>query len=155
MNELGIMLIDDEPHILDLSFKTIQKMGYGNITTCHSGQSALEIYRESNDSFDIIICDLNMPEMNGVEFLRHISDENYLGGIILLSSVDERILESAKDLAKARHLNVLGYIVKPLKQETLQSLLSKYSPQKIKTQIPLRIVLVKKNYVLESMEMNY
>ena len=137
MNELHIMLVDDEPSILDLASRFLEKMGYREITTCQSGQSALEKYRESTDSFDIIICDLNMPEMNGVELLRHLSEEDYIGGIILLSGEDERILETANDLAKARNLNVLGYISKPFKRESLELLLSQYSPQDMKISAPL------------------
>ena len=137
MNDLHIMLVDDEPSILDLASRFIEKMGYRKITACQSGQSALEKYRESTNSFDVIICDLNMPEMNGVELLRHLSEEDYCGGIILLSGEDERILEIAKDLAKARNLNVLGYITKPFKRESLELLLSLYSPQDLKISSPL------------------
>lgn len=127
--ELEIMLIDDEAYALELLLKVREKMGNFRITTCLNGLIALEEYRENSNSFDIIICDLNMPEMNGVEFLRYISDENYSGGIILLSSQDGRVLETAKELAKARNLNVLGYFSKPLKQQTLKLLLSNYSPK--------------------------
>jgi len=123
------MLVDDESSILDLTERYLEKMGFLNITPCLGGQVALEKYRNINNSFDIIISDLNMPEMNGVEFLRHLSEEGYDGGIILLSGEDKRILEVAKDLAKARDLNVIGYISKPFKRDALESLLADYSPQ--------------------------
>ena len=129
MNDIQIMIVDDETSILDLTQRHLEKMGYCNIITCQSGQLALEKYQENTVSFDIIISDLNMPEMNGVEFLRHLSEEGYCGGIILLSGEDQRILEVAKELAKARNLNVLGYISKPFKREALELLLSDYSPQ--------------------------
>lgn len=129
MKDIHIMLVDDEPSILDLTERHLEKMGYCNITPCLGGQSAMEKYQENNNSFDIIISDLNMPEMNGVELLRHLSEEDYRGGIILLSGEDKRILEVAKDLARARNLNVMGYISKPFKRESLELLLSQYSPQ--------------------------
>jgi len=129
MNDIHIMIVDDEPSILDLTQRHLEKMGYCNITPCLDGQSAMEKYQENTNTFDIIISDLNMPEMNGVEFLRHLSEEGYCGGIILLSGEDQRILEVAKDLAKARNLNVIGYISKPFKREALELLLSHYSPQ--------------------------
>lgn len=129
MKDIHIMLVDDEPSILDLTERHLEKMGYCNITPCLGGQSAMEKYQENNNSFDIIISDLNMPEMNGVELLRHLSEADYRGGIILLSGEDKRILEVAKDLARARNLNVMGYISKPFKRESLELLLSQYSPQ--------------------------
>jgi len=129
VKDIQIMIVDDETSILDLTTRHLEKMGYCNITSCQSGQFALEKYQAKTVSFDIIISDLNMPEMNGVEFLRHLSEEGYEGGIILLSGEDERILEIAKELAKARNLNVMGYISKPFKREALELLLADYSPQ--------------------------
>ncbi len=137
MKNIHIMIVDDEPSILALASRHLKKMGFSNITSCQSGQSALEKYQEDTGLFDIIISDLNMPEMNGVEFLRHLSEEDYSGGIILLSGEDERILEVAQDLAKARNLNVLGYISKPFERKSLESLLSQYSLQAPKISTPL------------------
>ena len=128
MKDIRIMIVDDEPSILELAQRHLEKMGYCDITTCRSGQVALETYKASTVSFDIIISDLNMPEMNGVEFLRHLSEVDYSGGIILLSGEDERILEIAKDLAVARNLDVMGYISKPFMREPLELLISEYSP---------------------------
>jgi EAL domain-containing protein (putative c-di-GMP-specific phosphodiesterase class I)/FixJ family two-component response regulator len=136
MNDYQIMLVDDDPGILALSSRVLEKIGYRKPVTFSSGQLALEHLETNQVTIDIIMCDLNMPEMNGVEFLRHISDIDYNGGIILASGEDERILETAKDLAKARKLNVLGYISKPLKKEALKLLLLKYSQQDIKISNP-------------------
>ena len=137
MKDIHIMIVDDEPSILVLTRRHLEKMGYSNITPCQSGQLALRIYQENTNSLDIIICDLNMPEMNGVEFLRHLSEGGYRGGIVLLSGEDKRILEVAKELARARDLNVLGYISKPFKRESLELLLSQYSPQSPNLSAPL------------------
>lgn len=137
MNDIHIMIVDDESSILDLTTRHLEKMGYCNITPCQSGQLALETYQENTISFDIIISDLNMPEMNGVEFIRHLSEEGYSGGIILLSGEDERILEVAKDLARARNLNVMGYISKPFTRESLELMLADYSPQAPEISAPL------------------
>jgi EAL domain-containing protein (putative c-di-GMP-specific phosphodiesterase class I)/FixJ family two-component response regulator len=128
VKDIHIMIVDDEPSILELAQRHLELMGYCHITPCQGGQIALEQYHASTNPFDIIISDLNMPEMNGVEFLRHLSETDYSGGIILLSAEDERILEVAKDLAKARNLNVLGYISKPLNRKSLEPLISGYSP---------------------------
>jgi len=128
VKDIYIMIVDDEPSILDLAQRHLENLGYSNIFPCLGGQIGLETYQTSTHPFDIIISDLNMPEMNGVEFLRHLSEADYSGGIILFSAEDERILEVAKDLAKARNLNVLGYISKPFKRQTLGSLISEYAP---------------------------
>jgi EAL domain-containing protein (putative c-di-GMP-specific phosphodiesterase class I) len=127
VKDIHIMIVDDEPSILELAQRHLENMGYSNIITCLGGQIALEQYQASTNPFDIIISDLNMPEMNGIEFLRHLSEVDYRGGIILFSAEDERILEVAKDLAKARNLNVLGYVSKPIKRKSLEPLITGYS----------------------------
>jgi len=128
VKDIHIMVVDDEPSILELAQRHLENMGYSNITICLGGQVGLEAYKASTNPVDIIISDLNMPEMNGVEFLRHLSEADYSGGVILFSAEDERILEVAKDLAKARNLNVLGYIPKPFKRKALEPLISGYTP---------------------------
>jgi EAL domain-containing protein (putative c-di-GMP-specific phosphodiesterase class I) len=137
VKDIHIMIVDDEQSILELAQRHLENMGYSNIIACLGGQLGLETYKASTNPFDIIISDLNMPEMNGVEFLRHLSEEDYLGSIILFSAEDERILEVARDLAKARNLNVLGYISKPFKRKALESLFSLYSPHAPKIPVPL------------------
>ena len=128
MKDIHIMIVDDEPSILELAQRHMENMGYCNITPCQGGQTALETYQASTVTFDIIISDLNMPGMDGVEFLRHLSEEDYRGGIILFSGEDERILEVAKDLAIARNLDVIGCVSKPFKRKSLEILISEYSP---------------------------
>lgn len=137
MKDIHIMIVDDEPSILNLTSRHLEKMGYSNITTCHDAHLALEKYQKKTSAFDIIISDLNMPKMNGVEFLRHLAEEDYCGSIILLSGEDESILKVAQDLARARSLNVLGYITKPFTRKSLELLLSQYSPQDSKISAPL------------------
>jgi len=52
VKDIHIMLVDDEPSILDLTERHLEKMGYCNITSCLGGQSAMEKYQENNNSFD-------------------------------------------------------------------------------------------------------
>ena len=128
LSQLKLMIVDDEEFVLNLSVRILNKLGCKDITTANNGNAAIDNLAASTDGFDVIICDLNMPEMDGVELLRHISEKNYSGGIILLSGEDERMLDTAKDLAKARNLNVLGAIPKPLKPDAIKGLLESFKP---------------------------
>lgn len=126
LSQLKLMVVDDEEFVLNLSVRILNKLGCEDITTANNGNAAIENLVASTDGYDVIICDLNMPEMNGVELLRHISEKDYRGGIVLLSGEDERMLETAKDLAKARNLNVLGAIPKPLKPDAIKNILESF-----------------------------
>ena len=128
LSQLKLMVVDDEEFVLNLSVRILNKLGCNDISTANNGNAAIENLVASTDGYDVIICDLNMPEMDGVELLRHISEKDYRGGIVLLSGEDERMLETAKDLAKARNLNVLGAIPKPLKPDAIKNILESFKP---------------------------
>ena len=77
----------------------------------------------------MIFLDLNMPGMDGVEFIRRLVDIRYTSALVLVSGEDERILDTSVRLARAHHLNVLGHVNKPVQPETIRALLEKWRNQ--------------------------
>jgi EAL domain-containing protein (putative c-di-GMP-specific phosphodiesterase class I) len=63
-----------------------------------------------------------------VEFVRHLVQRNYAGGLILVSGADEKVLQTAEKLAKAHRLSVLGYIRKPITVQELNDLVGRWKP---------------------------
>ena len=103
-------------------------MGLVDVRTASDGEEALHIIRDSlagGEPVNLILVDLRMPNMDGAEFLRFIKEEDHQAGIILTSALDSRILSAAESLARARELNILGALEKPLKVEELRHLLNK------------------------------
>jgi len=123
---LKILIVDDDEFILHLSERILDKLGCKNVMSVTSGTLALD--KVAVTKFDVLITDLNMPEMDGVELLRHVAGHHFAGGIILLSGEDERMLETAQELARYYQLNVLGSISKPLRPDLLKDLLRLYKP---------------------------
>ena len=128
ISNLKLLVVDDDDFILNISTRILGHIGYKNVTTVSDGRLAVEQLVTPQAHFDIVITDLNMPGMDGVEFLRHIAECHFPGGIILLSGEDERILDTAYDLARSHNLNVLGTIPKPLQPDALKKLLTSYRP---------------------------
>ncbi|PCI80780.1 MAG: hypothetical protein COB20_02685 [SAR86 cluster bacterium] len=134
VKQLNILVIDDEPFILKLAVRVLNQLGYESVATANNGKVAVAKLVTVQKPFDMIICDLNMPEMDGVEFIRHANTAQYKGGIIFLSGEDERILETAYELGVTQDLNILGAIPKPLNPNALQELLANYDPSARKKQ---------------------
>ena len=86
----------------------LNSIGVKNVVSAADGKEALSSLEAA--SADIVICDLNMPEMDGVEFLRHLAEANFIGSVVLVSGEDRRILDTAESLAGAHNLNVLGAV---------------------------------------------
>ena len=64
-----ILLLDDDPFMLGLQSRMLRSMDYRRISTAGSGEAALRML-EKEAPFDLILCDLNMPGMDGIEFLQ-------------------------------------------------------------------------------------
>jgi EAL domain-containing protein (putative c-di-GMP-specific phosphodiesterase class I) len=128
ISSLKVLVVDDEAFVLKLTVRILSKLGYDDVVTADNGVVALGEIDNVATPFDVIICDLNMPEMDGIAFMRHAADRNVSAGMILLSGEDERMLETARDLAAAHKLHILGVISKPLKPDALSNLLNTFQP---------------------------
>lgn len=133
--DLDILVIDDDPFILDIIALSLNNIGIDRISTATNGREALALLDSPDTGFNLLLCDLNMPEMDGVELLRHIADRQYTGNIIILSAEDLTILNTVKNLAQKLKLNILGAVEKPLDINQFKTLLesTKTVPSKTST----------------------
>lgn len=125
---VNILVVDDEPFMLKLHARTLANMGYTAVTTCEGGLQALQAIDGAAKPPDLILMDLNMPELDGVELVRCLVKRDYPGSLILVSGEDERMLQAAEKLVRAHHITTLGYLRKPVKPEMLAALLEKWTP---------------------------
>lgn len=72
MSDLSIMIVDDEPEILNILSKMLNKIGYNQVETCNNSNKALESLK--NNKPDIVFVDFMMPTINGFEFLKQSKD---------------------------------------------------------------------------------
>jgi EAL domain-containing protein (putative c-di-GMP-specific phosphodiesterase class I)/CheY-like chemotaxis protein len=123
------LLVDDEPFALKLLVRLLDNLGVTEVDSRDSAREALALLESGNTVVELVFCDLQMPEMDGVEFMRHLARIGYAGAVVLVSGEDERILKTVEKLALARQLNVLGTLHKPVSPHQLQRVLERYSPR--------------------------
>ncbi|MEW5929759.1 MAG: response regulator [Gemmatimonadota bacterium] len=111
---LNILLVeDDEVDVMNVR-RAFKKNNIGNpLWVAGNGLDALALLRGTEIPRDrrLVLLDLNMPRMNGIEFLRELRADPELGltpVVVLTTSDDER------DRVDAYNLNVAGYILKPV-----------------------------------------
>lgn len=122
--DVHVLVLDDEPFMLKLLARLLVNQGFTNITTCDNGPSALGLVDHTENAPALILCDLNMPGMDGVEFVRRLVEHGYAGSLILVSGEGERTLQSARKLVHAHHIEVLGSLHKPVSARMLSDLLT-------------------------------
>ncbi len=125
---IRIMVLDDDSFMLKLLARMLENLGYTTVSVCDNGHAALEQIDSPGAQPDVILLDLNMPEMDGVEFVRHLVEHRYLGSLILVSGEDEQMLRAAEKLIQAHKIPVLGHLLKPAKPGDLEALIEKWIP---------------------------
>jgi EAL domain-containing protein (putative c-di-GMP-specific phosphodiesterase class I)/ActR/RegA family two-component response regulator len=124
---LKILVLDDEPFMLRLLSRILQNLGFTSVATADNGLAALAQLDAPGTRPELILMDINMPHMDGVEFVRHLVERHYAGGLILVSGEDERVLQSMEKLVRAHQIAVLGRLSKPVTPQRLSKLIGKWS----------------------------
>lgn len=124
---MAILLLDDETFVLKLLTHQLANLGFRDVVAMDRPHEALAVLERDPNAFTMILCDLQMPDVDGVEFVRHLVRLDYSGGLVLISGEDERILHTAERLAQAHNLQVLGALHKPVPLAQLRQVLE-YSP---------------------------
>lgn len=125
---IRILVLDDEPFMLTLIAHMLAKQGFTQVTSCDSARAALEWVDSPDNAPNLILSDLNMPEMDGMEFVRKLVEHHYAGSLILVSGEDERLLQAAEKLVEAHRITLLGHLNKPVSPDGLARLLEKWLP---------------------------
>jgi len=126
-SQVRILVLDDEPFMLKLLARMLSNLGYTAVSTSDNGPAALIRIDDPQNSPNLILLDINMPQMDGVEFVRHLVEHHFSGALILVSGEDERVLQSVEKLVRAHKITVLGYLHKPVSPERLSSLIELYA----------------------------
>lgn len=127
---LQVVVIDDEPFVLKLITHQLGNLGFQDVIPCERARDAMALLEARTDSVGLVVCDLQMPEMDGVEFVRYLAGIGYLGDLLLVSGEDEKILHTAEKLASAHNLRILGSLTKPVTPDRLRQIVDTQRPDR-------------------------
>jgi EAL domain-containing protein (putative c-di-GMP-specific phosphodiesterase class I)/CheY-like chemotaxis protein len=136
------MKIDTHTDIADLHFLIAEddefqrrwlavmlgKLGAQHIAEAENGRVALDLLHRQTPPIDICFIDLNMPDMDGIELVRHLANGDHPAAIVLTSALGPSLLFSVETMSKAYGLHLLGTFEKPATPELLQELIAQYQP---------------------------
>jgi EAL domain-containing protein (putative c-di-GMP-specific phosphodiesterase class I)/ActR/RegA family two-component response regulator len=111
------LAIDDEKGLLTILREAAGQCGYAVVTTTNADEF-LEHTRTWQPT--LILMDLQMPEVDGVELLRRLAGDRVTAPIVLMSGVDDKLLRAVGDLGRELGLDMRGVLTKPIRLETLK-----------------------------------
>ena len=124
--DLSIMVVEDHQFQRVVAEQALKGLGVENLRLANNGNDALR-QLTSSQPIDIVICDLDMPEMDGVQFIRHLANEGYVRAVIVASALEPSLIRTVEDMAQEHGLRVLGTLSKPLSRDRIRELLMLYS----------------------------
>jgi CheY-like chemotaxis protein len=124
-----VLIVDDDTFSQKLLSAMLAKLGITNIHTAINGLIGLRTLAALPRPPDVVICDVFMPDMDGIEFLGELTNKGYQGGIILVSGQDISMMAIAQQVAVADGLNILGAYTKPVSVDMLAEALARHSHQ--------------------------
>jgi EAL domain-containing protein (putative c-di-GMP-specific phosphodiesterase class I)/CheY-like chemotaxis protein len=127
---MNILVLDDDPMALSLLEHQLTQLGCASITLCGHAELAMPLVSTDIGRYELVFCDLQMPEIDGVEFIRHLGRVGYVGGLVLLSAEDPRVLQTVDKLARAHGIPVLAAVQKPAPLGLLQQLLTRHAARR-------------------------
>jgi len=112
-----VLVVDDEQNSREGLSKILTKEGY-TVHTAENGKKAL--IEAENNEFDLIITDLRMPEMDGIEVLEKLRNKNKNIGVVIVTAYGE-----VNSYLKAMNLGAFEYLNKPIHLEELRRVINK------------------------------
>jgi EAL domain-containing protein (putative c-di-GMP-specific phosphodiesterase class I)/AmiR/NasT family two-component response regulator len=126
LSDLSVMLVEDHGFQRRLGLRLLSDLGVTGLHEAADGFQALEVLRRLESPPDVVLVDLDMPGMDGVEFIGIVAEERLAHSIAVVSAMEPALLHTVQVMAKASGLKVLGCIEKPLTPGKLSTVLSLY-----------------------------
>jgi len=114
-----VLVLDDDRFMLELLTDMLEQVGVREVFAEASTRRALSTLEERHP--DTLICDLALPDMDGIEFLQAAAARGFNGRVILLSGMDAGVRDAASELARVLGLRVAGTFRKPIGLDQLRS----------------------------------
>lgn len=124
-NNLEILLVDDEPANVILLTKMLSAKGYNNIISTHDSREVASIFNKHD--FDLVLLDINMPDMNGYEVLEQLRQTDQFNNAQVVAVTGNAYPE---DVKKGLDLGFSDYLTKPMRMNTLFDLIDRVLERK-------------------------
>ena len=123
--DLSFLVVEDQEFQRSMLVRMLGGLGARTVHTAGDGGEALRVLAALERPPDIILTDLNMPGMDGIEFIRHLGLARGGASLIVVSALERSLLSSVATMARAYGVDLLGFVEKPITPRKLEELVSR------------------------------
>lgn len=116
---LSVLIVDDDEFQVDFVSDLLNDLGISRILTATGGKAGLKAFDSAGQKPDLLLCDIQMPDIDGFEFMKAMGERKFYGGVILMSGQGAKVLYSASLVAQLSRQNFLGNIEKPVNKRDI------------------------------------
>ncbi len=122
-----VVVVEDHDFQRRTVVQLLRGLGVGTVLDAATGAEALQLL-ETGPTPDVIICDIDMPGMDGIEFVTRVSETNLTCAIVIASGLEANVLRAVEAIGEGQGLHVLAALEKPLTARRLGEVLRRYTP---------------------------
>lgn len=123
-SNLRFLIVEDHEFQRESLIRLLRTLGAQAVYAAEDGHAGLQVIRDPDRPVDIVISDLSMPGMDGMEFVRHLGESGARVSVILLSALPPPLLASIANMARAYRVRLLGVLGKPAAAAKLTPLIA-------------------------------
>ena len=112
---MRFLVVDDSSTMRRIIINTLNKLGYTDIVEAGNGREGVD--KLAAGAVDVIVTDWNMPEMSGIDFIRHVRSEQATKDVPVLMVTTNAAKD---DIVEAMKVGVNSYVVKPFTPDTMK-----------------------------------
>lgn len=135
-DKVSVLVVEDHEFQRRVIAKVLRSIGVTEVHEASDGVEGLKFLKNTPDAVQFIVCDLDMPNMDGMEFMRHLGETGTSAGLIITSAHKSSILNSVQTMCQAYGIRPIGVLEKPATRERLQELIARSKISPVQTSAP-------------------
>src|SRR6185437_1577552 len=125
-SQVSVLVVEDHDFQRQVAMRLLQQLGVGTVLDSADGRSALAALGRQEHPVDVVLVDLDLPHMDGIEFIGHVARERLANAVVVLTALDPALLNTVRIMARASGMRVLGTVEKPLTQSKRAEVIDLY-----------------------------
>lgn len=109
-----VLVVDDDPIFMETMAVLLSRQRGLTVLRAINGKEALEHLDRAAEAISLIVCDLNMPERDGIEVILELARRHVRTPLVLITGAVPAVVKSAEVLARVHGLNVVSLLIKPV-----------------------------------------